>query len=150
VRDALPEAARDALVIAVGNRFRRDDAAAFAVAQGLRAAGVDVLEAEGEPVELLDLWQGAREVVVIDAVSTGAPPGTIHRLDAGEGPLPADLGVASTHALGLAEAIELARALGRLPERLLVIGIEGADFSAGEGLTPAVALAAERVAREIR
>jgi hydrogenase maturation protease len=130
-------------VIALGNRFRRDDGAALAVAARL---GGRAVVAEGEPVELLDLWQGAGDVVVIDAFCTGAPPGTIHRLDAAAAPLPAALGGASTHALGLAEALELGRALGRLPERLTVIGIEGADFGAGEGLTPAVAEAVARVA----
>ncbi len=55
----------------------------------------------------------------------------------------------STHALGLGEAIELARALGRLPGRLLVYGVEGADFGTGEGLSPAVTAALGPLADEL-
>lgn len=103
--------------------------------QGLRAA-----EFEGEPVGLLDVWEGAGFAIVIDAVSSGAQPGTIQRLDATVEPLPASVaGAPSTHAVGLGQAIELGRALGRLPGRLIVYGIEGDSFSAGEELSPRVA-----------
>jgi hydrogenase maturation protease len=140
------------VVIGVGNDWRRDDAAGLAVARRLRGrvpARVCVLEREGEPVALLEAWTGADEAVVIDAISSGAPPGTVHRLDAGRSPLPAQLFRGSTHALGLAEAVELARVLGRLPDRMLVYGIEGETFAAGSGLSPAVARAVERVADEL-
>lgn len=53
-------------------------------------------------------------------------------------PLPARLAGSSTHALGVAEAIELARALDRLPGRTIVYGIEGSSFSAGAALDPTV------------
>ena len=84
-----------------------------------------------------------------DAVSSGAEPGFVHRFDAGAAPLPAGLAGPSTHALGLPEAVELARALGRLPERLLVFGIEGARFEAGSRALPQVERAAGEVAEEI-
>ena len=58
--------------------------------------------------------------------------GTIHRLDASERELPAELFRASTHHVGLAEAVELARALGRLPARTVIYGIEGESFEIGE------------------
>jgi hydrogenase maturation protease len=82
---------------------------------------------------------------VVDAVSSGAEPGTIHRVNAAAGPLPAELFAASTHHLGLPEAVELARALGRLPTRLVVFGIEGARFDVGDEISAAAAAAAERV-----
>jgi hydrogenase maturation protease len=74
----------------------------------------------------------------------------VHRFDATDRPLPVELGSASTHALGLAAAIELARELGRLPRRLVVYGIEGERFELGEGLTPAVGDAVERLVAELR
>jgi hydrogenase maturation protease len=95
------------------------------------------------------MWREADVAVVIDAVSSGAEPGTVHRFDATSAPLPARLrGSTSSHALGLAEAIELGRTLGRLPGRLIVYGIEGERFEAGTELTPAVAAAVEAVALE--
>ena len=50
----------------------------------------------------------------------------------------------------LAETVELARALGRLPAQTVVYGIEGGSFAVGEPLTPEVAAAAVRVANAIR
>ena len=132
------------LVIGIGNAARGDDAAGLIVARRLGG-----LEHEGDPVALLDIWRGADVAVVIDAVSSGATPGTIHHFDVTAAPLPAQLrGSSSTHALGLAEAIELGRTLGRLPTRLLVYGIEGERFEAGTELTPAVAAAVDAVTLE--
>ena len=140
-------------VLGVGNQWRRDDAAGLEVARRLDRElprGVRVLEREGEPTGLLDAWQGEREVVLVDAVTSGAKPGTVHRLDAIAAPLPAELFRASTHHMSVAEAVELGRALGRLPERLELYGIEGADFGAGSGLTPDVEHAVEGLAAELR
>jgi hydrogenase maturation protease len=139
-------------VIGVGNAWRGDDAAGLLVAERVREAapGLDVRDCEGEPIVLLDAWEGADAVWVVDAVSSGAPPGTIHRLDVDAEPLPATLFRPSTHTFGVAEAVELARALDRLPERLVVFGIEGDTFEAGDGVSEAVAAAAVRVARTVR
>jgi hydrogenase maturation protease len=146
---------RATLVIGLGNEWRLDDGAGLAVARRLRdEAGlpdtVGVIELEGEPLTLVEAFAGARETIVVDALGSGAAPGTIRRLDASRERLPAELFRGSTHALGLAEAVELARALGRLPERLLVYGIEGESFAAGRGLSPAVERAVEELARELR
>lgn len=141
------------LVIGIGNPWRHDDAAGVELARRLAAAApesVTVREQEGEPVALVDAWEGAEAAVIVDAVSSGAPPGTVHRFDAVSGPLPARTFAHSTHALGLAEAIELGRALGRLPERLAVYGIEGERFDAGAGLSPAVERAVDRLCAELR
>jgi hydrogenase maturation protease len=140
-------------VIGVGNPWRRDDAAGLAVARRLRGtlpAGVELLEREGEPAGLIDAWDGADALWLVDAVSSGAAPGTVHRLDASAQELPAGLFRASTHHLGLAEAVELARALGRLPIRTIFYGIEGASFDVGEELTPEVEAAVVRVADAVR
>ena len=84
--------------------------------------------------------------MVVDAAASGAPPGSVRRFEAHAAPLPAHLLRSSTHAFGVAEAIELARALGRLPPILDVYAIEGSDFSAGAGLSPPVAAAVEWLA----
>jgi hydrogenase maturation protease len=109
------------------------------VAARLRAAGAAVLDCADDPTRLLDLWAGLDTVVVVDALCSGAAPGTLHRVDAGSGPLPRDVGLASTHALGVADALELGRALGRAPRRVVVLGVEGASFAVGDEMTPAVA-----------
>lgn len=136
-------------LVGVGNRWRRDDGAGLAVAALLseRApAGVEVVVHEREPIELIEACVGASAVWLIDAVHSGAPPGTLHRFDASERALPAELFSISTHRLGLADALELARALGRLPPSVIVHGIEGARFEAGNELSPAVAAATRALA----
>jgi hydrogenase maturation protease len=140
-------------VVCVGNRWRSDDAVGLEVAgrlQGTLPAGVELSEREGEPTALIDAWRGADAVWLVDAVSSGAEAGTVHRLDASERELPTELFRASTHHVGLAEAVELARALGRLPRQTVVYGVEGASFEVGDELTPAVAATVERVAEAVR
>ena len=144
------------LLIGLGNELRGDDAAGLLVAREARrlqqrdgplATSVEVVELGGEPVDLLEAWDGAARVVVADAAASGASPGTIHRLDAAA-PLPAALAGASTHLLGLAEAIELARTLDRLPPHLLVLGVEGARFATGAPTSPAVRAAIPEAAAQ--
>lgn len=140
------------LIIGVGNEFRGDDAAGLIVARHLRERlpGVAVREAAGEGAALMELWKGFDPVFLIDAVASGADAGTIHRLEAHTGPLPTTFFRYSTHAFGVAEAIEMARVLNLLPPRLIVYGIEGADYTTGAELSPAVAAAvAEVVARVV-
>jgi hydrogenase maturation protease len=156
LRDALPHARgrtglSDTLVIGLGNAWRGDDGAGPAVARELLdevRARVHVYESE--PVGLIEGWADADAVIVVDAVSSGAPPGTIHRLDPLAEPIPAALSQGSTHAFGLAETIELARTLDRLPSRLTVYGIEGARFTAGQELSAPVQSAVARVVLELR
>ena len=140
-----------AVVIGAGNAWRRDDGVGRRVAQCLRGrvpAAVDVVEHSGEASELLEAWRGAELAVVVDAVASGAAPGTVHRLRPDREPLPAELG-ASTHGFGVAYAFELGRRLGRLPAALVVYGVEGRDFGYGDTLTPEVEQAAAAVAEEI-
>jgi hydrogenase maturation protease len=132
------------VVIGVGNAWAGDDAAGLLVARMVREcapAGVAVIEHEGEPTALMDVWKGARLAILVDATQGGGRPGEVRVMEATREALPAALGGASTHAYGLGDAIELARALGRLPERLVVVGIEGATFEAGRAPGPAVTAA---------
>ena len=140
------------LVIGLGNDFRRDDGAGRIAARRVRelaGEAVRVIEESGEGAALMDAWRDTEFVVLIDAVHSGAEPGAIHRLDAQAQPIPANFFHYSTHAFSVAEAVELARALGQLPPRLIVYGIEGKDFASGEGLSPEVAAAVEQVAQTI-
>lgn len=144
------------LVIGCGNEHRRDDACGLAVARALRPAlqgRARVLECDGEATALLDLWEGGDLVVVIDALSSGKPPGSVQRVEVGADPLPASLATTSTHGLSLAQGVALGRSLGRLPNRLILYGIEAQDLEMGVGMSLAVARAVQdvvvRVEREI-
>jgi hydrogenase maturation protease len=137
------------LFIGIGNPLRGDDAAGLLAARALRergAGGIEVRELEGEPVDLIEAWKGAELVIVADAVASGGEAGEVRRIDAGAEPLPAALAGPSTHVLGLCDAIELGRALERLPDRLVIYGIEGARFEPGAERSAAVLAAADWVA----
>ena len=140
------------LVIGVGNPFRSDDAAGLHVVRDLKEAGFNaatLVEHSGEGAALMETWKGAEAVILIDAVSSGAAPGTVHRLEPLADPLPSSMFQHSTHAFSIPQAIELSRALNQLPARLVVFGIEGKDFQAGEHLSPEVARALPEVARQV-
>lgn len=144
------------LIIGVGNAYRSDDAVGLVVARRLRqdmhlqADQVTIQEESGEGTALLEACQEAELVIVIDAVQSGAAPGSVHRFDARQQALPAVFSCASTHSFGLAEAIELARALQQLPSHITVYGIEGKNFAAGMELSPAVEHAVDSVVERIR
>jgi hydrogenase maturation protease len=145
---------RAVLVIGVGIDLRGDDGAGIEVVRRLRdragQSGIEVGEQQCEPIELVHTWQGRDAVVLVDTMRSGAPPGTIRRFDASSEPLPARLrGSASTHAFGLDQAIELGRALERLPRRVIVFAVEGRTFEAGAPLSDEVQAAAPALAQAV-
>ena len=161
VRRPLPRRGRGpavtarALVVGIGNDYRRDDGVGPTVvrrvAARLDAVGrrdVDVIDGIPDPLDLLGRWDGATLVVVVDAVRSGAPAGTVSVIELSGGPspdgpdpLPFDGGArtTSTHGMGVVSALRLARALGQAPDRVVLVAVAGADFGRGEGLGPAVA-----------
>jgi len=141
------------LVLCCGNRDRGDDAAGPLVAGRLREmgreTGIDAREHAGDALSLIDAWQSADEVVLVDAVVSGKRPGTVSVWDALAAPLAGRPLVGSSHALGLAEAIAISRTLGTLPRRLTLFGIEARRFGLGEPPSKAVLRGVERAARKV-
>ena len=145
----------EAVVIGVGNRWRRDDAVGLEIIDALRERvddSVSLVESDGEPTRLLDAFAMAPTVVMVDAVVTGAKPGAIHRFTDQE--LPDQMGIGqSSHLVQLVETIELGKLLDKLPNGLVLIGVESTDFENGEGMSAAVAagvtVAADAVVAEL-
>jgi hydrogenase maturation protease len=146
-----------ALVVGLGHPDRGDDGVGRVVAAAVAALALPavlVLELD-DPAALLDLWTGAPLVVVVDAIRSGHPPGTVHVSDLLTTSLPHPSIGTSSHALGLTGTVELGRALGELPERLVLVGVEAETFAVGAPLSvpvraavePAVAAVADLVRR---
>lgn len=140
------------LVVGVGNDLRGDDAIGLLVARRVKEEGtgarVEVLS--GDAADLVELMRGESRVVIVDAVAQAGCAGRIHRVDASggwEGPRQPE---GSTHALGVAEALELARALGCLPPRVTVFGVEGTRFAIGDEMSPEVREAKDALVRAVR
>jgi hydrogenase maturation protease len=134
-------------VVGVGNRFRGDDAVGLCVTERLEGRvppDVELIESNGDPVDLIAAWERARLSVVIDAVVTGGKPGTIYRFN-GDHRLPAGFFRRSSHLLGLADAVELARTLNRLPGELVIVGVEAGTVEQGADMTTSVERSLGRV-----
>lgn len=160
-----PDAGADAgarraedVVIAVGNRFRRDDGVGAAVLDALRSrradghpvlGGVDLVELDGEATRLVDAWQGRSLAILVDAMRHAElRAGEVVELHGPEGLARPGTAV-SSHSTGVAEAARLGRVLGRLPDRVVVLGVVCADLGEGPGLSDAVAAAVPEVAARV-
>ena len=137
------------LILGCGNPDRADDAAGLMVARKLRERGLHAREHGSDMLSLLQSWAGYDDVIVVDAVVSGAPAGTVVVLDPREVEVPRKQFPASTHEFGLAEVVELARSIAQLPPKLTIYGIEAGNFDAGGRISAEVAQAVERIVAEI-
>ncbi|MVU78261.1 hydrogenase maturation protease [Nocardia sp. ET3-3] len=141
-----------AVVIGVGNEYRHDDGIGPLIAaqfDKLSLPGVSVALCDGEPTGLLDIWADTDLAIVVDAVlCEPSTPGRIWRttIDALRGVTHA----ASSHALGIPDALPLGRVLGRLPAELVVIAVEAQCLDLGVGLSDPVAAAVPDIVAAIR
>lgn len=145
---ASPRAPR-VVVAGVGSEYRGDDGVGPRVAARVAALLPEAHDVRhvGDPLELLGCWDGADLAVVIDATRSGGIAGSIRCVELVE--LQPDVDVVSTHGLGLYAVLRLSRAMDRAPRRVVVVGIEGADFGHRVGLTPPVEAAAAVAARRV-
>lgn len=149
----MSEAAGQTLIIGVGNVYRGDDGAGIAAARLLRSQvppAIRVIEQSGEGTALAESWKGAERVILVDAVQSGAAPGTMRRFDVQKEEIPREIFQRSTHTFGVIEAIELARALQELPPRLVLYTIEGERFDYAGQLTDSVASGVRAAVNAIR
>ena len=148
------------VVAGLGSEYRRDDGAGpLVAARAAHESGAarDIGPAV-DPLDLLGAWDEADLAIIIDAIRSGATPGTVWviEIDPGnrclrslDGPFSAVTAVTSTHGIGLAGVLRLARAVGHAPHRVVVVAIEGADFGQGLGLSAAVETAVPAAVRQV-
>ena len=141
-------------IIGCGNFDRGDDGAGLLVARRLHALGVETLgveitEQSGESFSLMDCWTGPEHIILVDATAPSGKPGQVRVWDAHADRLPEDVFPSSTHAFGVREAVELARAMNRLPQTLVIYGIEGKQFFLGAPPSQEVERAVVSVAEQI-
>lgn len=125
-------------LVCLANPNRGDDAFGWIVADQFINEGetlFSVIKSSGDITDLLDVFGSYRKVIVLDAMETeDLVP--IKKWDAKEESLPASLSGTSSHVLGVGQAIELSRALDKIPDELIVIGVKGVNFQMGEELSP--------------
>ncbi len=140
------------VVIGLGNADRGDDAVGLEVARRLREhkpANTRVIEHTGDTLAMIDVWNEVAVTYVVDAALCGKPPGTVHRIENDAGGARREMLRCSSHAFGFLETLELARALGRAPRRLIIYAIEGRRFEVGHALSLELVVAAEIVTQRM-
>jgi hydrogenase maturation protease len=141
----------EVVVIGVGNRVMGDDAAGPVAVDRLEQRvppSVALVESVGDATHLLETWRDAGLAVIVDAVVSGGFVGSVHRIDGMRG-FPPAWRSASTHLVGLAEAIDLGDAVGVLPGAMVIYGIEIDRVEPGVGLSPEVDRAVDEAAASI-
>jgi hydrogenase maturation protease len=133
-----------ALVLGLGNLVHCDDGAGVRAIEALQLdsrvpRGVELLDGGTQGLALLSHISGVRRLIVLDAIDTELPAGTLMRFegDAFRG-LP---GKASVHQLGFADLMIALHLLGKCPDEIVVFGVQPGSTEWGTDLTPAVRLA---------
>ncbi|MGF6812950.1 hydrogenase maturation protease [Paraburkholderia sp. Clong3] len=145
-------APRKVLVVGMGNPDRGDDGVGALVVRSIAGrlpADVSLVVRSGDALSLIEDWAGFDALVCVDAAAPEATPGRILRIDLASEQLVREMSFASSHAFGVAEAIELARTLGLAPREMVVYAIEGVCFDRGAPVTPEVAAAVDEVAGRV-
>ncbi len=145
-------------IIGIGQSLRGDDAAGLRAVHlwsemyqaKLNRPNLKVVMAYIPGLGLLGLLEGSAVAILVDAVRSGAEPGTLHRIN--EDQLSAfGRGSGSAHGWGVAESLAMGRQLNfpGLPARLILLGIEAGSLTVGEALRPPVESALPEAARLI-
>jgi hydrogenase maturation protease len=135
------------VLVGVGQSLRSDDGAGMVAVHSWRSKYPRYLENPNLRVEieqlpglaLLDLIRDAEAAIIVDAVSSGSPPGTIHQLALNQLSGNAS-GTDTAHGWGVAETLALGEKLfpEALPAEIILLGIEGERFDPGDSLSPSV------------
>jgi hydrogenase maturation protease len=137
------------LILCCGSADRGDDGAGPACADALRMLHAPAKCLPGDAFSMLDAWTGHPTVILVDAIQTGAAPGTLHRFDIKNGEnvehFEKSLG-SSSHGYGIAEAFRLGKLTKNVPADAVIYGIEAASFEWGAGLSPEVHRAVQELA----
>jgi hydrogenase maturation protease len=139
-------------VVGLGSPDRGDDGVGAIVVRRLAGrlpSDVAIVVRSGDMLSLIEDWASFDALVCVDAAAPMGVPGRIHRIDLATGALPNNISPTSSHSLGIADAIKLARTLKCAPHDIIVYAIEGCCFSGGASVTPQVATAVGEVADRI-
>jgi hydrogenase maturation protease len=138
------------LVLGAGNILLSDEGIGVRVVEAIQQRyrvpeGVDILDGGTCGMDLLDVIAGRDRLILVDAVETGGPAGTVIRLEDDE--IPTVLRTKSSpHQLGLQDVLALLRLLDASPAHVTVIGVQPASLDIGLELTPAIAARLDEMA----
>jgi hydrogenase maturation protease len=143
------------LVLGLGNTLLSDDGVGPALLDHLSISAqrwegqVEFVDGGTQGLALLGRLCGRKALIIVDAVKTGAPPGTVHRMTLGElrNANPGRAG--SAHEGNAGELLAAAQLLDELPDRLFVVGVEPKKIATGLGLSAPVKRALPEASKEV-
>lgn len=136
------------LVIGVGNLLCTDDGVGIHVIERLDAMrrGVETVDAAMGSIEIIEAMRGYDRAIIVDAIQTGAEPGTIHVVNLAAGEKPPTM--THSHGTDILTTIQLGYRLyvDEMPREITLIVVEADDTATiSDKLTPRVDEAAGRV-----
>jgi hydrogenase maturation protease len=131
------------LVLGVGNLLLTDEGIGIHAVQKLIAASqlpdeVEIVDGGTAGLNLLTYLEGVDTLVIIDAVETGGPPGTITRLAGDQVPAYIAMKV-SPHEITLPDFLAAAKLRDLYPKKVVVWGMQPKSFEVGIDLSPDLA-----------
>ncbi len=142
----------DIIVVGIGNPYRGDDAAGWAVIDGLMeivGSVIKLVKERGDIADLIDIFSRYKSVYLIDACLSSELIGTWQRIDVNKQPIVEKNVQASTHGFSVCQAISLAKNLDQLPNKLILYAINGDNYSVSNALSPSVARGVDSVIKAI-
>ncbi|UCE66046.1 MAG: hydrogenase maturation protease [Candidatus Zixiibacteriota bacterium] len=144
---------KKALIIGIGNGFRKDDGVGLEIArriEELNLPGITVAKSTGDITNYINVFRDFEILIIADSIKNAGNPGMNIRIDISD--LQEDFELSpniSTHWLGILETLKLANNTGYLPAKTIIYGIEGVDFSYGIGISAELTNATELIVDEI-
>jgi hydrogenase maturation protease len=132
---------RPILVIGLGHALMRDEGIGCHLLRALQAQAdrypdVEFLDLGTSGLSIIHAIAGRRKTILVDCALMGEEPGAIRRFSSEDARSGKDLPGLSTHEGDLLALLATARALGAAPEEIVIFGIQPADISPGEHLSP--------------
>lgn len=140
------------IVVGIGNPYRGDDGAGWAIIDGLKkklSPAIELVKQRGDIAELIDIFAQYNTVYLVDAYQSHALMDSWKRIDIHQEPIPDEQPQTSTHGFSIAQAISLAKNLDQLPKKLILYAIKGDNYTISDHLSPSVAKSIDEVMEAI-
>src|SRR3972149_8960120 len=138
-------------IVGIGNRYRGDDAAGWAVIDKLivTSKAIKLVKQKGDIAELIDFFAKYKSVYLVDACLSNAPVGSWQRIDLNKQTIIEDNLRTSTHGFSVSQAISLAKNLSELPTNFILYAINGDNYNIGDQLSLSVAKSVDQVVKAL-
>lgn len=142
----------DIIIVGIGNPYRGDDAAGWAVIDGLMetvGSVIKLVKQRGDIAELIDIFGQYKTVYLVDACRSNVSVGTWQRIDVQKQSIIEENPQTSTHGFSVSQAISLAKNLDQLPYKLILYVINGDSYTISDKFSPSVAKSVDLVVKAI-